>query len=289
MERQASTLAFEALTLAFQARALALQGDAFARQPLAFEREAVTFQRQGCMAVHVSIHDVSPAWKGEVELALEACARIGCKPALLVVPNFHGEAPLGEDAAFCARLRELQADGHEIYLHGFFHQSRAVNRSGASDARWLFAQKVVSGGEAEFSDVTKDEACARLDDGERVLRDAGLRIDGFVAPAWSFPAWLLPMLAERGYAFTEDHLSVYDPRAKKSRPSVVLNYASRSPSRMFSTVAYCRVAKYARAVLPARIAIHPADYGFALLRHEIEHLLDWAAGDVAARGVDLLA
>ncbi len=296
MERQASTLAFEALTLAFQARALALEasalareGDAFAREPLAFERGAITFPRQGCMTVHVSIHDVSPAWKGEVELALDACARIGCKPALLVVPNFHGEAPLGEDAAFCARLRELQSAGHEIYLHGFFHQSRETNRSGASDARWLFAQKVVSGGEAEFSDVTKDEAKARLDDGERVLRDAGLRVDGFVAPAWSFPAWLLPMLAERGYAFTEDHLSVYDPRAKKSRPSVVLNYASRSPSRMFSTVAYCRVAKYARALMPARIAIHPADYGFALLRHEIEHLLDWAAGDVAARGADLLA
>jgi predicted deacetylase len=241
------------------------------------------------MPVHVSIHDVSPSTKTEVELALEACARIGCKPALLVVPNFHGESPLESDAAFCARLRELQADGHEIYLHGFFHQSRATNRTGASDARWLFAQKVVSGGEAEFSDVTKDEACARLDDGERVLREAGLKIDGFIAPAWSFPTWLLPMLAERGYAFTEDHLKIYDPKSRRSRPSVVLNYASRSPSRMFSTVAYCRVAKYARAVMPARIAIHPGDYGFSLLRHEIEHLLSWAAGDVVERGSDLLA
>jgi predicted deacetylase len=241
------------------------------------------------MPVHVSIHDVSPAWASEVEDALAACARVGVKPALLVVPNFHGEAPLLEDAGFCARLRELQADGHEIYLHGFFHQSRAKTTDrGAARARWLFAQRVVSGGEAEYSDVTRDEARARLDDGERVLREAGLRIDGFVAPAWSFRPWLLPMLAERGYAFTEDHMRVYDPRARRTRPSVVLNYASRSPARLFSTVAYCRIAKYARAVVPARVAIHPADMRFLLLRREIDHLLDWSRGDVVARGSELL-
>ncbi len=241
------------------------------------------------MSVHVSIHDVSPAWASEVELALEACARIGARPALLVVPNFHGEAPLLEDEPFCARLRDLQATGHEIYLHGFFHESRrrTVDR-GAARLRWLFAQRVVSGGEAEFSDVTEDEARARLDDGERVLREAGLRIDGFIAPAWSFPAWLLPILAARGYRFTEDHMKIYDPARGRERASVVLNYASRSPARMLSTVAYCRVAKHARALFPARVAIHPADMRFALLRHEVAHLLDWARGDVVQRGEDLL-
>jgi predicted deacetylase len=155
--------------------------------------------------------------------------------------------------------------------------------------RWLFAQRVVSGGEAEYSDVTEAEARARLDDGERVLREAGLRIDGFVAPAWSFEPWLLPILAERGYSFTEDHTRVYDPRRGRTRASVVLNYASRSTARMFSTVAYCRVAKHARAVMPARVAIHPADMRFMLLRREIDHLLDWARGDVVARGADLFA
>lgn len=241
------------------------------------------------MAVHVSIHDVSPAWAEEVEHALEACARVGAKPALLVVPNFHGRAPLGDDARFCARLRDLQSAGHEIYLHGFFHESRgATSERGAARMKWLFAQRVVSGGEAEFSDVTPAEARARLDDGERVLREAGLRIDGFVAPAWSFPSWLLPMLGARGYRFTEDHTRVYDPARKRARASVVLNYASRSPSRLFSTVAYCRVAKHARAVVPARVAIHPADMRFLLLRREVDHLLAWAADDVVARGEALL-
>jgi predicted deacetylase len=140
-----------------------------------------------------------------------------------------------------------------------------------------------------MSDVSPEEGRARLEDGERVLREAGLRVDGFVAPAWSMPGWLLPLLAERGYRFTEDHLRVYDPAGGRARASVVLNWASRSPGRMLSTVMWCRAASHARALVPARIAIHPGDMNVLLLRREVERLLTWAHGDVVARGADLLA
>ena len=151
----------------------------------------------------------------------------------------------------------------------------------------MFAQKIVSGGEAEFSDVTRDEAEERLAQGEAMLTRAGLRIDGFIPPAWSMPPWLMGVLASRGYRFTEDHTTVYDPAGGTSRASVVLNYASRTPGRLLSSVAYCRVAKYARAILPARIAIHPADMRFALLRSETRRLLAWGQGDYTTRGADL--
>lgn len=233
------------------------------------------------MAVHVSIHDVSPAWAREVDLALELAARIGVRPALLVVPNFHGAWSLDDHPAYCARLRALQEAGHEVYLHGFFHKSRATAKR---DLAWLYAQKIVSGGEAEFRDLSETEAVLRLTDGEAMLARAGLRVDGFIAPAWAMHDWLLPVLARRGYGFTEDHLHVYDPAGKKKRASVVLNYASRTPGRLLSSVAWCRIAKYARAALPARIAIHPADMRFALLRHETRRLLDWAAGDTVDQG-----
>ena len=240
------------------------------------------------MPVHVSIHDVSPAFEPEIDLALEKCDAVGARPALLVVPSFHGQWPLLEHPAYCKKLVELQARGHEIYLHGFFHQSREAPPPGASRVAWLFAQNVASGGEAEFSDVTRDEARARLEDGERVLHEAGLTIDGFIPPAWSMPGWLLPILAERGYTFTEDHLRIYAPASHRARASVVLNWASRSPGRLFSTVAFCRVAKHARALFPARVAIHPADMRFSLLRREIDRTLAWARGDLVARGADLL-
>jgi len=254
------------------------------------------------VAVHVSIHDVSPAWQDEVELALEAAHAHGVKPALLVVPNFHGRASLAEHPDYCERLRELQAEGHEIYLHGYYHQARTWEEASAASSseggaahgtvarvRHVFAQKVVSGGEAEFSDVSHDEALHRLDEGERMLRDAGLAIRGFVAPAWSMPAWVHALLGERGYSFTEDHTRVYDPANKRSRASLVLNYASRTPGRLLSSVAWCRIARPARRILPARIAIHPADMKYALLRTEVESLLTWAEGDFVTTGAALLA
>lgn len=244
------------------------------------------------MPVHVSIHDVSPAWEHEVELALEAAHAHGVRPALLVVPDFHGRASLAEHPAYCERLRELQSSGHEIYLHGYYHRARARAPAalGVTErARHAFAQKVVSGGEAEFSDVSPEEALQRLDDGERMLRDAGLAITGFVAPAWSMPAWVLALLGERGYSFTEDHTRIYDPKAKRSRASLVLNFASRTPARLLSSVAWCRIARPARRMVPARIAIHPADMRFALLRAEIESLLGWGAGDFVDTGAALLS
>jgi uncharacterized protein len=247
------------------------------------------------LPVHVSIHDVSPFASAEVEDALALCHAAGVRPSLLVVPDFHGVSPLLGDPRFCRRLRDLQADGHEIYLHGLKHQSAArYDGSGrgaqrvVDGAAWLFAQRVVSGGEAEMSDVTPDEGRSRIEEGEGVLARAGLRVDGFVAPAWSMPAWLLPLLAARAYRYTEDHLRVYDPAAGRSRSSVVLNWASRSPARLLSTVAWCRVAKYARAFVPARIAIHPGDMRWLALRREIERLLAWAGGDFVATSAELL-
>jgi predicted deacetylase len=250
------------------------------------------------MPVHVSIHDVSPAWEREVEVALEMAHEAGVRPALLVVPDYHGRAPLLDHPRYVDRLRALERGGHEIYLHGYFHRSRrwdapdtvGTRPSGlAARLRHAFAQSVVSASEAEFSDVSRDEAIARLDAGERMLRDAGLSIAGFVAPAWSMPSWLVTLLGERGYRFTEDHLRIIDPRTKRSRTSVVLNYASRTPARLLSSVAWCRIAKPARRLLPARLAIHPADMRYTLLRDEVASLLAWAAGDFAVTGPSLFS
>lgn len=249
------------------------------------------------MAVHVSIHDVSPAFEREVDVALDMAHALGIKPALLVVPDFHGRAALLESPRYVEKLRALQREGHEIYLHGYYHRARPFQEHAAATGdtgvrarlRHAFAQRVVSGGEAEMSDVSRTEAVERLERGERVLEDAGLTIEGYVAPAWSLPSWGLELLGARGYRFTEDHVRVYDPAAKTSRASLVLNYASRSPSRLLSTVAYCRVARPAARLVPGRVALHPADMRFALLRSEARSLLAWAARDLARNGRALLA
>ena len=241
------------------------------------------------MPVHVSLHDVSPAWAQEVDVALEMAHEAGARPALLVVPDFHARASLTDHPQFVDRLRALEADGHEIYLHGYYHRARpSLDGTVVERRRHGFAQRVVSGGEAEFSDVSHEEAVRRLDDGERMLRDAGLTIRGFIAPAWSMPGWVLSLLGERGYRFTEDHLRVYDPKERRSRASLVLNYASRTPARLLSSVLFCRAARPARRLVPARIAVHPADMRYALLRSEVESLLAWGRGDFVETGTALL-
>lgn len=252
------------------------------------------------MGVHVSIHDVSPAWEREVDAALALCHAAGVRPALLVVPNFHANAPLTDAPRYVDRLRALAADGHEILLHGYYHQAgvaplaSTAGEPGAHAAptglRKLFAQRVVSASEAEFSDVSEAEARRRLDDGARVLEDAGLSPVGFVPPAWSMPPWMLEVLASKGFAFTEDHVHVYAPTAKRKRASLVLNYASRTPGRLFSSVAFVRVSRPAERVLPARVALHPGDMRSRFLRSESEALLGWAASRGYLRSVrDLVA
>ncbi len=242
--------------------------------------------------VHVSIHDVSPAWDAEVAHAVAMCAEVGIVPGLLVVPDFHGRAPLAKSPRYAEHLRGLQARGHEIFLHGYFHRARAADEGPSGDGRphgvaRVFAQRVVSAGEAEFSDVSRQEARDRLRDGARVLEDAGLRIDGFVPPAWSSPAWLVDELAQMGVRYTEDHLSVSDPVARKRRPSLVLNFASRTNARMASTIAFCRAARPLAHLVPTRIALHPGDMTKALLRREARDLLAWASRQtiVSARGL----
>lgn len=218
------------------------------------------------------------------------CDVVGVRPALLVVPNYQGTAPLGADPAFCAWLRALQHKGHEIFLHGLLHVSRSEAATAAeveagrpTGLRWRFAQRVASAGAAEFADVSPAEAEARLDEGEATLKAAGLHIDGFVPPAWSMESWLLPILARRGYRFTEDHLRIYDPAAGVTKPSLVLNYASRSTPRMLSTVAYCRAARPLARALPSRFAIHPGDLTRPLLRREVRRMLAWCGPRAVAR------
>ncbi len=240
------------------------------------------------MKVHVSVHDVSPAWAPEIEAAVALVRRHGAHPALLVVPDFHGAWPLLAHSQFCRRLRQWSREGCETYLHGFFH---SVGAKAATLSQWVrhyVYQRLLSNREAEFGAVTLDEARFRLEQGERVLAHADLPLSGFVPPAWSMSRWLVPLLGERGYRFTEDHTTVYDPQRGSSRRSLVLNYATRSRARLVSTLVYCRAAAFAAPLFPTRIAIHPMDMRHAVLREQFDRLLLRFRGSFVSRGGDLL-
>ncbi len=227
--------------------------------------------------ISVSIHDVSPAFAREIDDALAACAEVSAKPALLVVPNFHGKWPLERHPRFVDRLRELRAAGHDVILHGFFHES-GPNGS-------FFAQRIASAGEAEFADLDRDEGERRIDEGRALLDGLGLGPTGFIAPAWQMARWVLPALASRGFRYAEDHLRVYDPARGRSRRSLVLNFASRTPARLYSSVAFVRAASPLRRFIRTRIAIHPGDMRNDFLRREVRRVLRGRQPFVAAHAL----
>ncbi len=235
--------------------------------------------------IHVSIHDVSPRWRAEVETALGWCHEVGARPGLLVVPEMHGAWRIDEDADFLSRVRALAADGHELLLHGWYHRASAGRGLGH-----LFAQRVVSAGEAEFAAYDEREGCAVLDRGLALFRAVGFAVAGFVPPAWARRAWLIPALRARGVDYVEDQLFAYAPVRRLRRLAPALNYASRTAGRRWSSAAYARAGRgYASLGLPLRIAIHPADLAHPMLVRETRALLRWAAGRTTDRVGDLVS
>lgn len=236
------------------------------------------------MAIHVSIHDVSPAFEADVSRAVRLCHERGIQPALLVVPDFHRRAPLARSPAFVRRLRALADRGSEIFLHGWCHRTERT----AATVGWLLRQRLASAGEAEFGELDAAQAESRLDAGLSLFASLGLPVHGFVPPAWILPRRVVRALAAHGVRYAEDHLRVIDPVRGRARASLVLNFATRSRARLLGSVAYVRVARSLSSALPTRVAIHPADLHSPVTLRETVRLLDWASKRRVVRGAELL-
>jgi predicted deacetylase len=129
----------------------------------------------------ISLHDVHPGSLFRVKQQVRELESWGAHHfSLLVVPWFHGEVQAKEDDALADWLREREALGDEIVLHGWKHW-----REGDYARRGnLFWTRFYTANEAEFLDVDAAWARERLGAGREMLRGMGLSVDGFIAPAW---------------------------------------------------------------------------------------------------------
>lgn len=223
----------------------------------------------------LSIHDVTPAHGGHIaRLEAEIAAITGGSAtyAMLVVPDFHGRAPIVGNATFRAWLRARSAAGVEMLLHGWSHRD---------DAPTGFRARHMTAAEGEFANLPHAEATRRLTAGRALLQDIlGAPVTGFVAPAWLYSAAAKAAVADLGFRVAEDHMRVWSPvdgRVLARGP--VVSYASRSPARMWSSLAWSRVATTLLGGLgAARVALHPGDVGeprlVAELRRAIGALLE---------------
>jgi len=232
--------------------------------------------RQRSLAV--SVHDVSPLTRDAVEMMLCDLAEVGVGvTSLLVVPDHHHRADIDKDPDFLAWLREKEAAGHEIVLHGFYHRREATAGRG-------WATKIVTehytAGEGEFYDLDYEEARERMQEGREKLTGAGLEVVGFIAPAW-----LLGDEAERaarnlGFAYTTRLGGVLDLRSGDWVASQSLVYSVRSSWRRMVSLGWnAWLASRLRKNSLARLGLHPPDWRYDIIRVQALRLAREAAGD----------
>ena len=75
----------------------------------------------------VSLHDVAPSnWDVASKIISELSRRGVRVCSLLVIPDYHHQGLATRDRQFIGWLRNLEASGHEIVIHGYFHERPPV-------------------------------------------------------------------------------------------------------------------------------------------------------------------
>ena len=226
----------------------------------------------------VSLHDISPLTQSVSAQILAELTDLGIEEtSLLVIPNYHYQAPVRDDLGFQDWLMSKVNKGHEPVLHGYCHQ-----RQGHVEDPWRSKAitEIYTAGEGEFFDLTEQEASSRLRNGLADLAFLPRKISGFIAPAWLLGHEAEKAVCALGFTYTTRIGTV---RAFKQVPDV------RSRSLVWSTRANWRTwmslrwnATLARLVNRAdlvRVGIHPPDYMHQDVWQQIKLLLTWLKAD----------
>jgi len=227
-----------------------------------------------------SIHDVSPRFEEEIDLLVDRLAeRLGePKLAMLVVPDFWGEAPLSGAPRFQRKLRRWTEQGVEMFLHGWSHRDDSVHRSAAAALK----ARLMTAREGEFLGLSRDEAARRLADGRKLIEDVtGAPVCGFVAPAWLYGPGALAALREQDFPIAEDHMRIWRPSDGRTiARAPVVTWASRSRVRAASSLAFARIAPtLLKTFRTVRLAVHPGDTRLPALLGSIDRTLSALIAD----------
>ena len=226
----------------------------------------------------VSIHDVSPSTREACDRMLDDLASLGiARTSLLVVPNHHHRGHFLGDPAFCRWLAACANQGHEIVIHGYFHQRENAGGAGVRDR---FVTEVYTAGEGEFYDLSREAAAALLArakaDFAKFYADYTVSSPppiGFIAPAWLLGAEAAAAVSDAGFGYTTRLGTFENFRTGRITRSQSLVYSPRSAwRRVVSRGWNAWLARRLRANPLLRLGLHPPDPGFPALWTQIRRL-----------------
>jgi uncharacterized protein len=229
----------------------------------------------------VSLHDVAPSNQQIANTIISELARCGVSVcSLLVVPDYHHQGLFTRNQQFVSWLRGLEADGHEVVIHGYFHERP---RGAKESWRDKFLTRFYTQREGEFYDLSYDEALSRITRARDEFRASSLKPRGFVAPAW-----LLCREAERaardaGMEYTTRLHKVCDLRSGENFAARSIVYSvRRNWRRGISRICNATLFRYLEGKPLLRISIHPPDYSRPTIWRQINSLIERSIGSRTA-------
>lgn len=209
----------------------------------------------------VVLHDVAPStWPLYADFVRAIDAVGGIPLTLLVVPDFHHEGSIVDDAVFRAAMDARVARGDELVLHGFHHADEAPPPRGP---REMFMRRIYTH-EGEFFAIDAAGARTRIAQGLAAFAACGWTTRGFVAPAWLLNGAAKAEVAAAGLRYTSDprHMILLPEWRLLRAPSLV--WSARSGWRRALSRAWNERLRRRHADAPLlRLGLHPVD-----MRHE---------------------
>ncbi len=177
--------------------------------------------------------------------------------SLLVVPDYHHTGSSLGDPAFTAWLKELDGRGHEIVIHGFYHQR--ARRAGET-ARQKVVTRLYTADEGEFYDLDYEEASRLIRAAQGEFVAAGFHPTGFIAPAWLLSTETERAASEAGLRYTATLTAVRDFVSGAEFLSQSLVYSVRSDWRCAVSLFWNRALFRRLTRNPLlRLGLHPPD------------------------------
>jgi predicted deacetylase len=233
-------------------------------------------QRRAIRRVIVSLHDVAPPFEAAIQTQLRMLAEIGApRVSLMVVPNWHGAAPLLASPSFVNLLQAQVAAGSQLILHGFEHRPWG---SRPFAGPWLsrLRARLFAADAAECLTLSADETADALRCGVACFAQAGLPLPtAFCAPGWLYDAQTVAALQQTGFRSLISMFTVRDAQDHRRAWTPAVGYMGAWPAQELGVRILNGIVQQTalRTASLASVYLHPQrDPSGAIVRRQLARL-----------------